>query len=90
MAGRAHGAALGQVGVEARGDLVPAGGARAGSIGGADGGPRARPGPCRRAATHLRASSAALSAAEPLTSRDTLVTAPARKASTMPSSRRGQ
>lgn len=89
VAGRAHGAALGQVGVESRGDLVPEGGTRAGAQAATG---RRRPNPLltRGVTPHLRARSAALSAVAPLTSRDTLVTAPARKASTMPSSRRGQ
>lgn len=89
MAGRAHRTALRQVGVETRGNAVPTGGARERAPAATEPKPLNPPGPVGDH-PHLRASSAALSAAVPLTSSDTLVTVPARKASTMPSSRRGQ
>lgn len=89
MAGRAHRTALGQVGVEPRGNAVPTGGARERTPAATEQEPLNPPGPVGDR-PHLRASSAALSAAVPLTSSDTLVTVPAKKASTMPSSRRGQ
>lgn len=90
MAGGTHRTALSQVGVEARGNAVPAGGSARASTGcHRQGSPPNLP-VTEGGLPHLRASSAALSAAEPLASSDTLVTVPARKASTMPLSRRGQ